>query len=171
MKRTSFKDMPCSIARTMDAVGEWWSFLILRDVFYGIRRFEPLRRNLDISRKVLADRLGALVRAGVLERRLYQQRPPRHEYRLTPRGFDLFPILMALTRWGDRWLAHDMGRPVELVHARCGQVTVPTVVCSECGEELGAHNVRPKAGPGLPSAQAKAYEHAAGRSIFLRAAP
>lgn len=166
MQRTSLKHQPCSIARTLDAVGEWWSLLILRNVFLGIRRFDALRGQLGISRKVLTARLNALVRAGILERRPYQDAPRRHEYRLTPMGVDLFPILMALSRWGDRWLAGDDGAPLEFVHTRCGRAAA-TLRCAHCGDELGAHNVRPRPGPGAPPGYAEALEKRAGRAIFL----
>ena len=167
MQRTRFEELPCSIARTLDSVGEWWSFLILRNVFYGIRRFEPLRSTLKISRKILTDRLDTLVARGVLERRRYQDRPPRDEYRLTPMGVDLFPVLMALTRWGDRWLAAGRGPPTQFRHTKCGQLTQARVVCA-CGEELGAHNVRPVLGPGADPQYAQALEQGAGREVFLR---
>lgn len=165
MQRTRFTDLPCSVARTLDAVGEWWSFLILRNVFYGIRRFEPLRSTLKISRKILADRLHTLVARGILERRRYQDRPPRDEYRLTPMGVDLFPVLMALTRWGDRWLVSRQGPPTQFLHSKCGQLTQARLVCA-CGEELGAHNVRLVIGPGADEQYTAAIENAAGRRVF-----
>lgn len=165
MQRTRFADQPCSLARALDAVGEWWSFLILRNVFYGIRRFDPLRRSLGISRKVLAGRLETLVARGILERREYQSRPPRSEYRLTPMGVDLFPVLMALSRWGDRWLDGGEGAPLQFRHSRCGRLSQARVVCS-CGEELGAHNVRPVLGPAADSAFTARIETSAGRRVF-----
>ena len=165
MQRTRFEELPCSIARTLDSVGEWWSFLILRNVFYGIRRFEPLRSTLKISRKILTDRLDTLVARGVLERRRYQDRPPRDEYRLTPMGVDLFPVLMALTRWGDRWLAAGRGPPTQFLHSKCGQLSQVRLVCA-CGEELGAHNVRPVLGPGADKHYTAELEKAAGRQVF-----
>ena len=169
MKRTQFADQPCSVARAMDIVGELWAFMIIRNVFLGVRRFEGLRANLAISRKVLTERLELLVARGILERRQYQDRPPRHEYRLTPMGVDLFPVLMALARWGDRWLAGAAGAPIEFVHRRCGQATTARVVCAHCGEDIGAHNVQPRLGPGGEQRYAEAIEQAAGgRAVFLR---
>lgn len=170
MQRTPFENLPCSIARTLDAVGEWWSLLILRNVFYGIRRFEPLRASLNISRKVLSQRLETLVSRGILEPRPYQTRPPRYEYRLTPMGVDLFPVLMALARWGDRWLAGNQSAPTLFRHSKCGSVKRARVVCGDCGEELGAHNVRPVLGPGSEAEYARAIERAAGREVFQREA-
>lgn len=169
MKRTPHSGQPCGVARAMDVVGELWAFLIIRNVFLGVRRFGGLRQNLRISRKVLTERLELLVRRGILERRLYQQRPPRHEYRLTPMGVDLFPVLMALSRWGDRWLAGPDGAPIEYLHRRCGKVTQPRVVCGDCGEDLGAHNVQPSLGPGGDPAYLDAIEeHGGGRKVFIR---
>lgn len=169
MKRTQFADQPCGVARSINIVGELWSFMIVRNVFLGVRRFEGLRENLGISRKVLSERLDLLVRHGILERRRYQDRPPRHEYRLTPMGVDLFPVLIALARWGNRWLAREQGAPIEYVHRKCGQVTQARVVCNTCGEDIGAHNVRPMLGPGGEPRYVEAIEQAAGgREIFLR---
>ncbi|MGH8481691.1 MAG: winged helix-turn-helix transcriptional regulator [Nevskiaceae bacterium] len=155
----------------MDIVGELWAFMIIRDVFLGVRRFEGLRADLRISRKVLAERLELLVERGILERRQYRDRPPRHEYRLTPMGVDLFPVLIALARWGNRWLADAAGAPIEFVHRKCGQVTNARVVCDACGEDLGAHNVQPKLGAGGELSYIEAIEQAGGgRSVFLRPA-
>jgi len=169
MKRTQFADQPCSVARAMDIVGELWAFMIIRNVFLGVRRFEGLRANLAISRKVLTERLELLVARGILERRPYQDRPPRHEYRLTPMGVDLFPVLMALARWGDRWLAEEKGAPIEFVHRKCGEAALARVVCGHCGEDIAAHNVQPRLGPGGELRYAQAIEQAAGgRAVFLR---
>jgi DNA-binding HxlR family transcriptional regulator len=136
MQRTSFADMPCSIARTLDVVGEWWTFLIIRDIFNGVRRFDDLLGHLGISRNILTDRLNSLVDKGVLKRARYQTRPARFEYRLTEKGLDLLPILLLMMRWGDKWLAGEQGVPVTIIHTDCERETVPTVMCSECGQPL-----------------------------------
>jgi DNA-binding HxlR family transcriptional regulator len=99
MKRTSFADMDCSIARTLEVIGEWWTMLILRESFNGVRRFDGFQERLGIARNVLAARLQRLVDSGILERRLYQERPERYEYRLTEKGRDLYPVLMSCLRW------------------------------------------------------------------------
>ncbi len=104
-------ERPCSIQRSLDILGDRWTILIMRDAFRGVRRFDDFRTDLDIARPVLADRLKRLVEAGVLERRLYCERPPRYEYRLTPWAPTLSPTLVALMRWGDEWLAATTGRP------------------------------------------------------------
>ena len=116
VKRTSLQHHPCSIARTLDAAGEWWSPLILRDVAYGVRRFRELQENLGVSANVLADRLETLLSEGLLETRVYQQRPERHEYHLTEKGLDLVPALLALMAWGDRWAWPGGRGPVTVLH-------------------------------------------------------
>ncbi len=138
MQRTSFAEMPCSIARTLDVVGEWWSLLIIRDIFNGVRRFDDLLQHLGISRNILTDRLGSLVDKGVLKRARYQQRPARYEYRLTEKGLDLLPILLQLMHWGDKWLTGEEGAPVTVTHKDCGKQTIPVVTCSVCGDPLVA---------------------------------
>lgn len=150
MKRTNLSHMCCSVARTLDAIGEWWSLLIVRDIFFGIRRFEELLRDLGISRKVLTERLESLVAVGILERRRYQERPERYEYWLTEKGMELYPVLLVLMGWGDRWIAEN-GVPLEIIHTTCGAVTHPMVVCARCGTELNAHNIQTRPGPGFTS--------------------
>lgn len=150
MQRTSFLDMPCSVARTLDIIGEWWTLLILRDVFYGVRRFESLLSHLGISRKILTSRLQRLVDEGILRKAIYQKKPLRHEYRLSAKGLDLLPVLLSIMNWGDRWMAESGEVPVIFIHKDCGKETTPILVCSHCGGELSANNVQPKAGPGAP---------------------
>src|SRR3954463_8599843 len=111
MQRTHFGDMVCSIARTLDVVGEPWSPLILRDVWVGMNRFDQIQADLGVSRKVLTERLNHLVDRGVLDRRPYDQRP-RHEYVLTEQGTELLEMLMVMVAWGDKWLAGEAGPPV-----------------------------------------------------------
>ena len=154
MKRTSFSQMCCSVARTLDLIGEWWSLLILRDIFLGIRRFEDIRQDLGVSRKILTERLNTLVSTGILSRQRYQERPARYEYWLTRKGTELYPVLLMLLKWGDRWVSPD-GVPLELVHTTCDMVTQPVVVCSQCGEELNADNVQTQPGPGFVAMQAR----------------
>jgi DNA-binding HxlR family transcriptional regulator len=148
MQRTSFADMTCSIARTLDAAGEWWSPLIVRDVHLGITRFDDLRRDLGISRKVLSERLERLVEQGILERRPYSQRPPRHEYLLTDKGRELVDVLLAMMAWGDRWTAASDGPPLLLRHDACGELTHAEIRCARCGRPLHADEVTIEAGPG-----------------------
>jgi DNA-binding HxlR family transcriptional regulator len=148
MERSEYSDDNCSVAGTLQLVGERWSLLILREAFLGVKRFDQLQRNLGIARNILADRLQRLVGAGIVERKRYQERPERFEYRLTQKGLDLYPTLVALMQWGDRHLAGKQGAPVVLEHKACGAETHPHFVCSECGEPIGARDVRAKVGPG-----------------------
>jgi DNA-binding HxlR family transcriptional regulator len=152
MRHRALEQQPCSIARTVAVLGERWTMVILREAFQGERRFEDIQRGLSIARNILADRLQMLVSEGILERRLYQDRPPRHEYRLTEKGRDLYPVLIALMQWGDRYTAGDAGPPVLLVHEPCGHRTEPHFVCSHCGEPIDPREMRPEPGPGLRSA-------------------
>jgi DNA-binding HxlR family transcriptional regulator len=148
MQRTQFGRMACSIARTMDVVGEPWSPLILRNVYIGIARFDQLQESLGISRKVLAERLRWLTETGVLERREYASRPVRHEYVLTAKGLELFEVLMVMVRWGDKWLAGEAGPPVLYRHHGCGQIGHVELRCSQCGEPMRATDIDVLPGPG-----------------------
>jgi len=139
---------PCSVAQTIEIVGERWSLLVLREAFFGVRRFDQFQRNLGIARNILAARLQALVGHGILERRLYQERPERYEYRLTQKGLDLYPALVSLMRWGDEYVNAEPGPPVVLVHKACGHDAAPQLTCSHCGEPIGPHDIRPEVGPG-----------------------
>src|SRR5918996_4416560 len=134
-KRNAVADQNCSVARTIAVVGETWTLLVLREAFFRVRRFDQMQRNLGIARNVLADRLQSLVSHGILERVQYQDRPPRYEYKLTQKGLDLYPTLVSLMQWGDRY-ACEAGPPVELVHTDCGHVTEPVLSCSHCGGGL-----------------------------------
>ncbi len=142
----------CSVARSLAVVGDRWTLLVLRDAFLGTRRFEDFQRQLGISRHRLSDRLNKLVDAGVFNRVPYQQRPLRHEYRLTRKGLGLYPVLMTLAQWGNEWADDGNGAPVEYVHRRCGEVMQPAMSCSACGERLQPGEVTPKIGPGLRAA-------------------
>jgi DNA-binding HxlR family transcriptional regulator len=137
----------CSIARTLELVGERWSLLIIRDAFLGLRRFDEFQASLGVARNVLSDRLGRLAAAGILQRVRYQQRPERFEYRLTESGRELSVPLLALMHWGDRHLAAD-GPPRIAEHAGCGGAVTEQHVCSECGALLSAGDVHTRPGPG-----------------------
>jgi DNA-binding HxlR family transcriptional regulator len=147
MQRTSFAGMACSLARTLEVIGDWWTPLIVRDLALGITRFSAVQRNLGLSRKVLSQRLTALENAGIVQRQAYQVRPPRHDYFLTQQGAELAVVLAALGAWGDRWLSED-GAPLVWRHERCGQIATPQVSCACCGEELRVGEVVPFPGPG-----------------------
>ena len=139
----------CSIARALAEVGDRWTLLLLREAFLRTRRFDDFVARTGASRNLVADRLAKLVDAGILAKRRYQESPARDEYRLTEKGRDLHPVLMALVRWGDRWLADPSGRPLEHVHTGCGRVMHVEPVCSACGRAVGPRDVRVRPGPGL----------------------
>ena len=149
MQRTNFGGMACSIARAWSVIGEPWTPVILRDVMMGVGRFDVLRRDLGISRNVLADRLSTLVEAGVLEQRPYHEGRVRQEYVLTEAGQELAPILMALMQWGDRWQGKKAGPPIHLQHVACGKRLKARVTCEVCEQEVRADEVRAKKGPGF----------------------
>ncbi|MBI0328782.1 winged helix-turn-helix transcriptional regulator [Burkholderia plantarii] len=151
MKWDDVGEFPCSIARTLAVLGDRWTMLILRNAFYGVRRFDAFQTQLGLTRHVLADRLARLVEEGVFVRRQYQERPPRHEYRLSDKGRDLYPVLLALTAWGDRWKDEGAGPPVLLRHRQCGELLRPVMVCSECGEPLDPRDIELLPGPGTQS--------------------
>ena len=126
--------LECVVANGLEVFGDRWSVLILRDAFLGVRRFEEFRRDLDIARNILTDRLERLVGNGILARQPYQDHPPRDEYVLTDKGKDLLDVLLALWRWGDRW--EPVSNPRRLIHKSCGQVTHAVATCAHCGEAL-----------------------------------
>ena len=148
MRRTSLAEFHCSVARTIDIIGEWWTPLIVRDAFYGVRRFDDFQRSIGLARNVLAARLNRLVDAGIMERQRYEEHPPRDEYVLTEKGRDLFPIIGALLAWGDRWTAGEAGPPLLLRHGTCGKAGTLRGVCDQCGEPIDLTNIQPIPGPG-----------------------
>jgi DNA-binding HxlR family transcriptional regulator len=137
----------CSIARTLELIGERWTMLVVREAFLGRRRFDELADRLGIARNVLAARLARLVEAGVLERVRYQERPERFEYHLTAKGRDLWPVLMALLQFGDRHYA-PAGPPLLVTHRGCGGELTARLTCDRCGAELGPADVQAGPGPG-----------------------
>jgi DNA-binding HxlR family transcriptional regulator len=156
MRRKSFNGMNCSIAGALEILGEWWTFLVLRDAFLGVRRFEDFQRRLGIARNVLTTRLQTLVKHGILERRRYQERPERYEYRLTDKGLDLYPTIVSLMQWGDRWMGYDAGPPMVLFHRGCGEQSAPRLTCEHCGEAVGPKDMVPVTGPGWDEREERA---------------
>ena len=151
MLHRTYEGQQCSIARSLEIVGERWTLLVLRDAFLGIRRFDDFQRDLGIARNVLTDRLGRLVDEGILDRRRYQERPERFEYRLTERGRDLWPTLHALATWGDAHAAPG-GPPRLFRHRDCGGAVTERRTCAKCGAELDVRDVEVRDGPGLKAA-------------------
>jgi DNA-binding HxlR family transcriptional regulator len=138
----------CSIAGALDVVGERWSLLIVRDVMLGVRRFDQLQESLGVARNVLAKRLDRLLEEGVLERRRYRQSPARYEYRLTEKGLDLWPAIVALMKWGDTYAATPAGPPVLLEHRGCGGAVDEHRICTLCGSRLSVRDAVARPGPG-----------------------
>jgi DNA-binding HxlR family transcriptional regulator len=148
MLGNDYENQTCSVAGALEVVGERWSLLIVRDVFLGVRRFDEIQADLGIARNILQTRLRRLLDQGVLERRLYQERPERYEYRLTDKGLDLWPTIVALMRWGDRYAAPEAGPPVLLEHRDCGGRVDAHCVCEKCGARLTVRESRALPGPG-----------------------
>jgi DNA-binding HxlR family transcriptional regulator len=152
MRQTSFAHMHCSLAQALDLIGDWWTPLILRDLFLGLDRFDDLATDLGISRNLLTTRLAELVEHGIVERRRYSERPPRDRYVLTQAGRELAPIFAALTAWGDRWAQPEGGPPVRFEHTLCNHTFKPVVTCSNCGKPVAPDDLRVLPGPGGRSA-------------------
>lgn len=140
MRRKSFAEMACPIARTLDIVGEWWTLLIVRDALVGARRFDDFRRS-GIADNILSARLDLLVREGILARHAYQQHPPRYEYLLTEKGHDLLPVVVALGMWGLKW-TDGPGRAPRFLHTVCNAEVSPTFACPTCGDHVQPGEIR-----------------------------
>ena len=152
MRRKTFAHMNCSIARALEQVGEWWTFLILREAFMGTRRFDRFQRHLGIARNILSARLKKLVARGILERRVATEDARRVEYRLTEKGRELFPVMMALRQWGDRWVIGTERAPVIVVERESSQPIAEVNVTSRDGRPLRPSEVRMIPGPGAAAA-------------------
>ena len=144
---------PCSMARTLAVVGDRWTLMILRDAFLKVRRFDDFQKSLGLARRVLAERLALLVEEGVLEKRPYQDKPVRHEYRLTDKGLDLYPAVLALVHWGDRYYAGPEGPPVLHHHKTCGHDFHGVLACSECGKKVKPKQVEARRNPAMAAAE------------------
>lgn len=149
MKSKSFDGMTCSIASVLDALGDRWSTLIVRDLALGLARYDDLRQSTGVTHATLSDRLKALEGRGLIERRLYQSRPDRYEYHLTPRGRDIGIVLMALAQVGDAWgHAESKAPPLRFMEARSGHAVRLAVVDAETGSSIDWTDLRVEAGPG-----------------------
>ena len=150
MEASSIRDFPrdaCSVASTLEVIGERWTMHVLRESFLGVRRFEDFRRNIGVARNILSDRLNTLVAEGILRRELYSEHPPRYEYRLTRKGVDLSGILIELMKWGNRWAPNPDGPALLLRHRECSAVIEPVHACPECGEPVHPWNLQALPGP------------------------
>jgi DNA-binding HxlR family transcriptional regulator len=141
MRWDSVGDLNCSVARTLAIVGERWTMLILRDAFLGHRRFDEFQAGTGIARNILSSRLRELVANGILERVKAEGEVGRIEYRLTKKGIDLYPVVVAMLKWGDTWLVDEHGPPLTLIHRTCGARTTPVMVCPQCGQHIAARDM------------------------------
>jgi DNA-binding HxlR family transcriptional regulator len=143
-----YPGLDCSVAKALEVIGERWSLLIVRAVMHGNRRFGEMQESLGIARNVLSARLQRLVDEDILERRAYQEGPPRYEYFLTQKGLDLWPALIALLNWGDRYSPDPEGPRRLIVHKRCGGAVSERGICESCGQVLTARDAKQVPGPG-----------------------
>jgi DNA-binding HxlR family transcriptional regulator len=149
MRSKSFDGMVCSIAGVLDAVGDRWAMLILRDLGLGLRRYDDLRQPTDVTHATLSDRLKNLEANGLIERRLYQTGPDRYEYVLTRKGADIILVIQALAQIGDKWqVTGDEGPPLKFVNRNSGRPVKVALVDEKSGEIVRLRDVRPRAGPG-----------------------
>ena len=152
-----------SVLAALEVLPDRWSALVLREAYFGVRRFSDFRRNLGIARNTLADRLNRLVEQGVLEKRRISETNEWEEYRLTEMGLDLYPVTVALMQWGDRWRAPD-GPPLRLTHEGCGGELALQLTCDRCSEEVDARNARYEPGPGAANGGKERSGKAAAKS-------
>ncbi|HEY6780392.1 MAG TPA: helix-turn-helix domain-containing protein [Thermoleophilaceae bacterium] len=146
----TYDNQICSIARTLEVIGDRWTMLVIRDAFSGVRRFEDFQRRLGCARNVLSDRLTRLVDDGLLEKRRYQERPARYEYRLTEKGVDLWPVVVSLMKWGDRHEPNPDGPPMIVRHRGCGGDLDDHFICMRCGDPVEPRTSEAVPGPGYP---------------------
>jgi DNA-binding HxlR family transcriptional regulator len=144
--QSTYENQSCSIAATLEIVGERWTLLIVRDAMLGVHRFDELQADLGIARNVLQSRLERLIENGILEKRLYQDRPQRYEYYLTEKGLALWPVIVSLMQWGDEYVPLEGGPPVILEHRGCGGPVDSHRMCARCGAKLGVRDVWARAG-------------------------
>jgi DNA-binding HxlR family transcriptional regulator len=150
VERKRFDQQPCPIARSVDLLGDWWIPLILREAMYGAEHFSVFQERLDISKNILTQRLERMLAEGLLERRLYQEKPPRSSYHLTDKGRSALKILAAMVSWADRWVFAAGEHPIELWDKGQGRRVIPTVVDSQTGQELKMEDLEIRPGPGFP---------------------
>ncbi|NHN39021.1 helix-turn-helix transcriptional regulator [Pseudomaricurvus alcaniphilus] len=132
---------PIAVQRTLAIFSDPWSFSVLQELFFGVRKFDDFQRNLGISRSVLARRLKHLEQEQIIGRHLYSDRPKRYEYKLTERGRDMYPIFIALRRWGETWLDNAATPELKLVHKTCGHELIPSLDCAACQKEIKAEDI------------------------------
>ena len=149
MRWEELSEAPCSMARSLAILGDRWTLLILRDAFLKVRRFDDFQKSLGIARRVLSERLQKLVDGGVLIRVSYQENPERFEYRLTQMGLDLYPVVLSLVHWGDKYFGGTEGPPILHTHKECGHDFQSVLTCSHCSEAVLPHDVIARPGGGF----------------------
>ncbi|HEY4200868.1 MAG TPA: helix-turn-helix domain-containing protein [Devosiaceae bacterium] len=159
MYKKTFEDMNCSIARSLDQIGEWWSLLIVRECTLGTTRFDEFQRRLGIARNVLTNRLAHLIEQGIVEKLPLENSQRYFQYRLTRKGEELYPVLVALLQWGDRWIETEKGPPLRLIDNRTQQPIEPMAIRSTDSGALGFHDIRLEAGPGATADTHAMIEH------------
>ena len=140
-QRTSFENKECSVARTLNIIGEWWTPLILKEISFGIKRFNTIQSRLNISRKILSNRLDTLMKNDIIYKKIYQKIPTRYEYELTQAGEELFPILITLMKWGDKWIYDNKDIPIHLLNRRTLKEISPILVDEKTKKEIVFGNV------------------------------
>src|SRR5215470_12984930 len=164
----------CSVGRTVAILSDSWAFLVLRESYFAATRFDTFQAALGIPRQTLTQRLRNLTAEGLLRRVQYSQRPERFEYRLSEMGIELYPVMMALLAFGDKWLKKTAKPPIYLVHNLCGGVCRPMVACSHCKEEVDNKTVTYRKGPGAgvtPVIDAKRNRRPSDPSVLDRGRP
>jgi len=149
MKWNQVNEQSCSIARSVAIFGDRWTLLILRDIFWNVTKFSELQKSLGITKHRLSDRLNRLLDSGVLYKELYDENRQHFEYKLTEKGLALYPIILAIAQWGDKWEGDEDGPPVNYVHTPCGEAGTAHVACSKCGEGMNVNNTSAALGPGI----------------------
>ncbi len=155
--------MTCTIARSVDAIGDPWTIMIIKELFLGQKRFDDIQMYTGMSPHLLSVRMKKLEKHRIVQRRAYQQRPTRYEYRLTEKGIDLWPILVAFKDWSARWSKWPQGEPLSIRHKACGHVTALRVVCSHCGEPINARDVRQEMSTAMVKERTRMAKHAAAK--------
>jgi len=149
MRWTDIKHEPCSIARTLSVIGDRWTLLIIRNAFLGVRRFDDFQAQLGVTRHLLTDRLNLLVDEEILHKIPYQEKPTRYEYKLTRKGRELYPVLMTLVQWGDKWMAGENGPPIEYFDRESGAKIEPILVDQQSGKPITPYDTEVRMGAGI----------------------
>ncbi|MCF6288217.1 MAG: helix-turn-helix transcriptional regulator [Proteobacteria bacterium] len=149
MRWSEIQDIPCSIAKSLAVIGDRWTLLIIRDCFLGTKRFDDFQKQIGVTRHVLSDRLNKLVEAQVLQKFEYQNKPTRYEYCLTQMGKDIFPIIISLAQWSNKWILAEDEVAIVYKHLQCDTITHAVMGCSNCGEEINPRDILPVFGPGF----------------------